>query len=73
MHVFHPPPAQDICKDPQLFYGGANRFDVKQGMLGDCWLVSAIASITQDSLLLKKVYKYIHCSSVLYAACIVHA
>ncbi|XP_064392675.1 calpain-9-like [Halichondria panicea] len=45
----------DFCKDPQLFSGGADRFDVKQGMLGDCWLVSAIASLTQDSLLLNRV------------------
>ncbi len=55
----NPPPAQDFCKDPQLFSGGADRFDVKQGMLGDCWLVSAIASLTQDSILLNRVHALI--------------
>ncbi len=39
-----------------MFSGGADRFDVKQGMLGDCWLVSAIASLTQDSILLNRVH-----------------
>ena len=46
---------QDLVKDPQLFTGGASRFDVKQGMLGDCWLVAAIASLTQDQILLRSV------------------
>ena len=40
---------------PQLFTGGASRFDVSQGMLGDCWLVAAIACLTQEDLLLKNV------------------
>ena len=38
-----------------LFTGGASRFDVAQGILGDCWLVAAIASLTQDKILLNKV------------------
>ena len=42
-------------KSPKLFTGGADRFDVEQGMLGDCWLVAAIASLTQDKIILKKV------------------
>ncbi len=42
-------------KDPQLYTAGAGRFDVQQGMLGDCWLVAAMASLAQDSKLLKKV------------------
>ena len=40
---------------PQLYTGGASRFDVSQGMLGDCWLVAAIACLTQEKLLLKNV------------------
>ncbi len=28
---------QEISKDPQLFVGGASRFDVKQGELGEFW------------------------------------
>ena len=46
---------QDICTNPKFYTGGASRFDVSQGMLGDCWLVAAIASLTQDRILLNKV------------------
>ena len=46
---------QDICRDPKFYTGGASRFDVSQGILGDCWLVAAIASLTQDRILLSKV------------------
>jgi Ca2+-binding EF-hand superfamily protein len=45
----------DICTNPKFYTGGASRFDVSQGMLGDCWLVAAIASLTQDRILLNKV------------------
>lgn len=47
---------------PKMFTGGASRFDVAQGMLGDCWLVAAIASLTQDRILLEKV-KSLSCTS----------
>ena len=40
---------------PQLYTGGASRFDVSQGMLGDCWLVAAIANLCQDPIMLKRV------------------
>ena len=46
---------QEICSQPKLFTGGASRFDVQQGILGDCWLVAAIASLTQDKILFNKV------------------
>ena len=49
------PHAQELCANPKFFSGGASRFDVSQGMLGDCWLVAAIASLTQDPMLLNKV------------------
>ena len=39
---------------PKMYTGGASRFDVEQGMLGDCWLVAAIASLTQDKMMLQK-------------------
>jgi len=52
---------QDISSKPQLFTDGASRFDVSQGMLGDCWLVAAIASVAQDKILLNKVRTQCSC------------
>ena len=45
----------DFCSDPQLYVDGASRFDVTQGALGDCWLISAMASLTQNPSLLNMV------------------
>ncbi|XP_064621710.1 calpain-9-like isoform X2 [Lineus longissimus] len=33
---------------PELFVGGASRFDLKQGKLGDCWVIAALASISEN-------------------------
>lgn len=46
---------KDICADPKLFVGGASRFDITQGMLGDCWLLAAVASLCQYQGLLYQV------------------
>ena len=46
---------QEICSDAELFVGGASRFDVKQGVLGNCWLLAAVASLTADDKLLNRV------------------
>lgn len=37
-----------ISDDPQFFVEGYSRFDVQQGELGDCWLIAACATLTQD-------------------------
>lgn len=34
---------------------GGSRFDVSQGILGDCWLVAAMSSLAQDETLLHRV------------------
>uniref|UniRef100_A0A3Q3VYC4 Calpain catalytic domain-containing protein n=1 Tax=Mola mola TaxID=94237 RepID=A0A3Q3VYC4_MOLML len=46
---------QELCSSPQFIVNGATRLDVRQGKLNDCWLLSAIASLSVHRSLLKKV------------------
>ncbi len=39
----------------RFFVEGATRFDVKQGELGDCWLLAAIANLTMRPKIFKVV------------------
>uniref|UniRef100_A0A6P7FRT6 Calpain-B-like n=1 Tax=Diabrotica virgifera virgifera TaxID=50390 RepID=A0A6P7FRT6_DIAVI len=41
----------EICNDPKFFVEGFSRFDVQQGILGDCWLLAATANLTLNSRL----------------------
>uniref|UniRef100_A0A8B9K3R8 Calpain 9 n=1 Tax=Astyanax mexicanus TaxID=7994 RepID=A0A8B9K3R8_ASTMX len=45
----------EICKDPKYILGGADRTDICQGQLGDCWLLAAIASLTLHKETLARV------------------
>ncbi|XP_069118058.1 calpain-B-like isoform X2 [Argopecten irradians] len=46
----------EICENPQFIdQHGAGRFDVQQGMLGDCWLLAATASLTINKTLFARV------------------
>ncbi|KAK9521301.1 hypothetical protein VZT92_021120 [Zoarces viviparus] len=46
---------KELCSSPQFIVNGATRLDVRQGKLNDCWLLSAIASLSMNRVLLKKV------------------
>lgn len=45
----------EICDNPEWISSGASRFDVRQGELGDCWLLAAVASLTCSTRLFHKV------------------
>ncbi|XP_006133486.2 calpain-8 [Pelodiscus sinensis] len=45
----------EFCANPQFIVGGATRTDIRQGDLGDCWLLAAIASLTLDQEILQRI------------------
>ncbi|CAM9493142.1 unnamed protein product [Lampetra planeri] len=46
---------KDICENPQFIINGATRTDIRQGDLGDCWVLAAIACMTMNEELLARV------------------
>ncbi|CAH8528468.1 unnamed protein product [Heterobilharzia americana] len=45
----------EICSNPEFISDGASRFDVRQGELGDCWLLAAIACLSMHKKLFEQV------------------
>lgn len=46
---------KDICSRPRFVVEGFSRFDVKQGVLGNCWFLAALETLTQNRQLFEKV------------------
>lgn len=46
---------QEICSTPRLFSDNQYEWQVKQGMLGDCWFLCACAALQKSKYLLAKV------------------
>ncbi|XP_019630712.1 PREDICTED: calpain-9-like [Branchiostoma belcheri] len=46
---------KEMSDNPRLLVHGVSTDDVKQGTLGDCWFLSACASIARESQLMAKV------------------
>ena len=47
--------ASQICDNPHFFIDDVTKFDIKQGELGDCWLLAAMADLTLHKKLFHKV------------------
>ncbi|XP_046332983.2 calpain-A-like isoform X2 [Haliotis rufescens] len=45
----------EFLRNPQLFVGGAERYDVQQKHFGTCWFLSMLANLADKPRLLKKV------------------
>ncbi|XP_058461585.1 calpain-B-like [Malaya genurostris] len=45
---------RQICRKAKFFVDGASRFDVRQGSLNDCWLLTAVANLTANQRLFRK-------------------
>ncbi|CAF3728593.1 unnamed protein product [Adineta steineri] len=53
--IWKRPYASEICSNPEFIVKEANRFDLDQGQLGNCWFISAVSMITQNATIFERV------------------
>ncbi|EFA04829.1 calpain-A [Tribolium castaneum] len=46
---------REICENAKFIVDGATRFDIDQGLLGDCWFLAAIANLTTNPKIFEMV------------------
>ncbi|EDO48536.1 predicted protein [Nematostella vectensis] len=46
---------QEICSEPRFYVDGASRLDIKQGVLGNCWLLAAMSVLAQHKPLVDRI------------------
>ena len=47
--------ASKLAENPRFFVDGASRFDIRQGLLGNCWVLASLANLTLNKKLFQKV------------------
>ena len=47
---------KDIFKNPQLFAGGVDPNDIRQGSLGDCYFLTALSCLAEYTNMIERLF-----------------